>query len=594
MTRFIAISAATILLAACGARTDTLDVPPDGAPPEDADIPRTPPTVTCDPSEVWTTIDRRAVVYAEGSDDDGWITSWSWSITERPPGSVVELVPGRSETTSLTPDREGDFLVEVTATDNHGLTASCTATVHSVVGPPVAFCPEDIRGAVVGRPYSLEADGFDDVALVAFNWEVTSRPAGSRAQPEPWDQPVTTFTPDVAGTFELTFTVTDNEGMTDSCAVTVSSSGPPTAICPPEATAPTRQPHRLHGEAEDDGEIAVWSWEMIEAPPGSGSAPSPAAAQDTNLTPDIPGRYVLRLTVTDDTGLTDSCEAVVVGTPTPPDAICPDRINTTPLTEVTLRGEAEDDGTIVGWEWDLVSAPPGSSAPAPAPPDEQVALFMPDVAGEYRLLLTVIDDDGMEGSCETVVVAIPGEGLRVELYWNPPDRSCDTHPDPDCDRSDVDLHLLHPEAPSWFHAGAEDLDCYYATCIGGTGWDRAGPSDDPRLDLDDVEGFGPENINIDEPVVGHEYTVGVHYFTDDGTGELAHAYIRIYCGTIDVDPVYEVGPVDLRAHGWDSWSNDFWRVATVVWDGFGCRVDPLADAAGRPDIIIASEAQEHR
>ena len=125
-------------------------------------------------------------------------------------------------------------------------------------------------------------------------------------------------------------------------------------------------------------------------------------------------------------------------------------------------------------------------------------------------------------------------------------------------------------------------------------WDGGSSADDPRLDLDDTEGFGPENINIDEPVVGYEYTVGVHYFSDDGSGRPAHAYVSIYCGTIDVDPAYQVGPVDIRASGWDSFSNDFWRVATVEWDGFGCHVTPLAEADGSPDIIIASDAQRHR
>ena len=593
MMRLIAVLTALLVLPQCGARTGTLRDTPDAAPEVDADVPMEPPVVSCEPAESWTTIDRRAVVYAEG-EDDGWIASWHWSIVDRPPGSLVEVVPQRSETTSLTPDREGNYELEVIATDNQGLTDSCSLTIHSIVGPPVAFCPDDIMGAVVGRPYILEGDGFDDVRLVSFFWEVTSRPAGSRALPEPPDQPVTSFTPDVAGTFELTLTVTDNEGETGSCVVSVSSSGPPTAICPDDATVPTRQPHRLHGDAEDDGEIVVWNWELLESPPESTARPAPPAARDTMLTPDRAGPYVLRLTVTDDTGLSDSCETTVMATPTPPDAICPARINTTPLTEVTLRGDAEDDGFVVAWEWALISGPPGSSAPPPDPPDSQVAAFMPDVAGEYRVRLTVIDDDGMEGSCETTVAAIPGEGLRVELYWNAPDRSCDTYEGPDCDSTDVDLHLLHPEAPNWFDAGGGSLDCYYATCIGGTEWDDPGLTDNPRLDLDDVEGFGPENINIDEPNVGFAYTVGVHFYSDDGTGDPALAHISIYCGTLDVDPVYEVGPVALRASGWDPMSNQFWRVATVTWDGVRCRVTPLANAAGEPDIIIASEAERHR
>ena len=68
------------------------------------------------------------------------------------------------------------------------------------------------------------------------------------------------------------------------------------------------------------------------------------------------------------------------------------------------------------------------------------------------------------------MIANPGEGLRVELFWNPPESPSDG--------SDVDLHLLHPTAPSWFHMTG---DCYYSNCNSSEGmvldWD-APPLDD--------------------------------------------------------------------------------------------------------------------
>lgn len=560
---------------------------PDGGPDDGGgDAPAYAPEVTCGEDDLWTTIGRAAVVYGEAT-DDGWITSWTWTVTSRPAGSVVDPYPVHAPTTSLTPDAEGVYELELTVVDDAGLEATCTVVVHSIVGPPVAFCPDDVTGAVVGRPYTLEGDGFDDELLVGFSWAVTARPPESRAEPVPADEPVTTFTPDVAGRFELTLTAVDNDGETGSCTVAVVSSGPPTAICPPEVSAPTRRPVSIAGDAEDDGTIALWSWELLEAPRGSTATPSPETAQTTTLTPDRVGRYALRLTVTDDTGLTDSCETAVNATPTGPDAICPDPIDTTPLTEVTIRGDGEDDGEIVGWEWELVATPAASSAAPPEPADEQVTRFMPDVAGEYTLRLTVVDDDGMEGSCETLVRAIPGEGFRVELYWNPPDRSCDTHPGSGCDSTDVDLHLLHSAAPGWFDG---TYDCYYANCQWTPlPWDSAAGGDDPRLDLDDTEGFGPENINIDEPAVGHTYQVGVHFFSADSSDEPAQAYVRIYCGTIDVSPVYEVGPVAIRAPGGSD--HDFWRVASVAWDGVRCAVTPRTSASGGPDIVTESVAR---
>jgi hypothetical protein len=507
MSRFGSSTLVAFLLvgAGCGARTGTedgRDAGADAAP--DAEV--VPPEVSCAPVEVWTTIARPAVLYGAGT-DDGWVAAYEWSIVTRPDGSATEVFPAASAVTSLTPDVAGDFVAELLVTDDQGATATCRVTVHSIVGPPVAFCPDDVFGAVVGRPYTLVGDAFDDELLVGFEWAVASRPSGSRAVPTPASEPATTFTPDMAGTYVLAFDVVDNDGLQASCEVTITSSGPPRAICPPEATAPTRQPHDVAGDAEDDGEIALWYWEVVERPVGSAAGPVPPTAQRTTLTPDLVGPYVLRLTVTDDTGLSDSCEAVVVATPTPPEAVCPETITTTPFTEVTLRGDAVDDGEIVAWEWRLAVRPEGSAASPPEPADEQVSTFVPDLAGTYVVSLSVVDDDGMEGECDTTILAIPGEGLRVELYWNPPDRSCDTHPGPDCDSTDVDLHLLHPDAPTWFserREGGGGGDCYYANCVGGVSWDAAGPLDDPRLDLDDVDGHGPENINVDEPIRGSQ------------------------------------------------------------------------------------------
>ena len=74
---------------------------------------------------------------------------------------------------------------------------------------------------------------------------------------------------------------------------------------------------------------------------------------------------------------------------------------------------------------------------------------------------------------------------------------------------------------------------------------------DPSLDIDDREGFGPENINIDVAVPG-EYLVGVDYFTPEGT-PIGNT-IRIYLyGQLYAEFYRELVP------------NEFWEVAIINW-----------------------------
>jgi len=100
--------------------------------------------------------------------------------------------------------------------------------------------------------------------------------------------------------------------------------------------------------------------------------------------------------------------------------------------------------------------------------------------------------------------------------------------------SDVDIHLIQEGDRADYMSGK---DCYYANCNTSLSngnprlnWGPGGSIDDPRLDLDDVNGFGPENINIEEPEQFQRYLVGVHYYRADGFGNegATEVTIRIY------------------------------------------------------------------
>jgi hypothetical protein len=296
----------------------------------------------------------------------------------------------------------------------------------------------------------------------------------------------------------------------------------------------------------------------------------------------VEGRFRVRVTAPAGDGATVSCELTVVVRAEGPVASCPSELVTSPLRAVTLRGGAQSDRALLSTTWTLERAPPTSARPTPRPADRAVTSFTPDVAGDYTLRLRVVDSAGAADECTTLLRATPREGLRVELVWDPPGRSCPRNPGAACDRSDVDLHLLRD--PGRGTRWRSDDECYYFNCNVSAGrrlsWGAPGPQDDPRLDIDDVDGHGPENINIDRPS-SRAYRIGVHYFDAHGAGPQA-ATVLVYCG--EATPAARFGPTTLLYRGTTE-ASDFWLVADVLpRAGGGCDVRPI-DRAGMPWVL---------
>lgn len=175
-----------------------------------------------------------------------------------------------------------------------------------------------------------------------------------------------------------------------------------------------------------------------------------------------------------------------------------------PFEAATWVGENSEDPLgyeIVDYTWRLVDVPDGSSVTMPGGAGPNRAGFLPDLVGDYTAVLQVTNEYGdVSEPCTAVLNAIPAENLRVEMFWEIPD-------------DDMDLHLIRGGANAM--SGG---DCYYLNCTPGTrrNWgDPSSTDDDPHLDLDDIPGTGPENINIVEPSED-TYIVAVHDYPYTG------------------------------------------------------------------------------
>ncbi len=237
-----------------------------------------------------------------------------------------------------------------------------------------------------------------------------------------------------------------------------------------------------------------------------------------------------------------------------------------PQMPLKLKGSvsyAAPPGKVVKYKWTLLESPPGAVGvkffPNDTTADVQLGVpgTKPDgspivwltVAGEYKVKLQVWDDSGTESCMPAVlsVLVVPSVAFHVELLWNTPE---DTVQDdgPTAAGADLDLHVVHGKAyeaqqcsPTVTKNCQPDLDKDGKTDPWFNGvydvyWINPSPkwgnaalqTDDPSLDLDDTNGWGPENMNLQLPENGVDYGVGVHYWDDHDFGA-STATTRIYC-----------------------------------------------------------------
>ncbi len=228
-------------------------------------------------------------------------------------------------------------------------------------------------------------------------------------------------------------------------------------------------------------------------------------------------------------------------------------VEAVPLDTLDLDGtnsfSPEDDGTDLSYEWSVVDRP-GASLASVNNATQSTADFRADIAGTYVIELSVFDEVGIV-SCEPDQVTAfvdPESDIHVELTWEVPASPTGTG-------ADLDLHYLHPNG-SW------------STSPWGVFWNNREPDwedgSEISLDIDDLTGDEPENINHDNPDPNHDYAVGVYYFGDEGFGAV-DAQLRLYFLddlVFEGHQTLENAPSDSSVDP-DTDFGDFWYVLNI-------------------------------
>jgi hypothetical protein len=204
-------------------------------------------------------------------------------------------------------------------------------------------------------------------------------------------------------------------------------------------------------------------------------------------------------------------------------------------------------GTISEYEWRLTQRPVGSTAiPIPTSARAQISC---DLAGDYEVALSVNDDRGLRSCFDDFLrfSCIPTEELHIQLVWD--------HP-----YADMDLHLLREAGDVFDH----DSDTYFSNRE--PEWYPETPAANPILDLDDNQGYGPENINVEAPQPGSRHTIYVHYWDAQTDGDaFSIATIRIYAyGQIVTEHQLAFESDEM-----------LWQAAEIIWpDATDAGLDP--------------------
>ncbi len=254
-----------------------------------------------------------------------------------------------------------------------------------------------------------------------------------------------------------------------------------------------------------------------------------------------------------------TCDVCLMSRPT--SNAGPDQ-NAIPNQSVMLNGGGSTDPTnqTLTYAWRIDQAPVGSTAQLSSTNARNPALLA-DLSGTFVVCLTVTDTDSCVATedCMNIVVA-PVVALHIELVWF-------------SDLSDMDLHYQAPNYAfsRWF--GTTGVVWYnLPTPDWGGGATGDGPdgivANNPRLDVDNRTGFGPENINQNVVFDGNPFTIGVHFWSNTDTTLLP------FTGPTDARiRVFESGnPVPIFERTRNLKCQDFWEVANVRITGGGTSV----------------------
>lgn len=346
-------------------------------------------------------------------DPDGTITAYAWSQISGP--STATIASPATVSTGISGLKQGVYVFALKVTDNGGATASdtLTITVNAAANlPPIANAGSSKSITLPTNSVTLDGSlsSDPDGTISSYSWTQVTGPSASTLTGA--STSVATASNLIAGQYTFQLTVTDNKGATSTALVkiTVSSAGPQ----PPIANAGANQTITLptntatingSGSSSSSGSITSYVWSETSGP---------SAVSLTNTAQDAlnnlqVGKYIFKLTVTDNSGASASDSVIITvnaAANMAPVANAGSSITLTlPTNSATLDGSKsyDPDGTISAYAWTLISGP---GTPIVTGANTAILSLSGLIVGQYTYQLKVTDNSGASSTAQVKITVV--------------------------------------------------------------------------------------------------------------------------------------------------------------------------------------------
>ncbi|RLM54038.1 PKD domain-containing protein [Halobellus sp. Atlit-31R] len=325
---------------------------------------------------------------ANASDSDSSIREYRWDVVGDDAPEAVTDEPTFEYAFAST----GSYTASVTAVDETNRSGTASVTVPVGGDPPTAALTLPTETSV-GESVLLNASGSAvGEPPASYEWRVDGTAVATT------EEPTYEHAFESAGSQPVELLVTDGIGRTATATATVTVFEPLAAGIAPLSTPIARNETVTFDASESTGNVTAYNWSFGDG----GTATGPTARHTYETT----GEYTVSLTVTDDTGQSDTA-ATNISVGGPVQAAFDATPGTTTVNEPVRFNGTPSAGPVAAYDWAFGD---NSTASGPA------VRHSYRTPGEYPVTLTVVGSDGYRAQATTTVEARPADsGLTARI-----------------------------------------------------------------------------------------------------------------------------------------------------------------------------------